>query len=128
MNLLHWTNKLSRGMITEESRLRSVDQLTKFLASSISRRTFVKRLLAGGTRIGLSLFESLPAQAACTTCNYCTGQCGCNSDVTCCSPDGAKCYYQQCTISNCITPPGTYPWIQVCNGCSATHGCGTCFW
>lgn len=111
------------------SELSALDRVTKAVAVAASRRRFLKQVLAGGAAIGFGLWEVRPANAACTTCNFCQAACGCEGDVRCCRPDGSACYYKWCSLgSGCVTPPGTQAWIQACNGCTPTHGCATCFW
>lgn len=114
----------------QNSELTSIDRMTKSIAISLSRRHFLKTLLASGTILGMSTFDIKSTEAFIgPECRTCKGGCGCDSDVRCCQPEDATiCYYKRCIKDNCTTPPGTKPWIQTCENLSPIHGCEICFW
>lgn len=83
--------------------LTAVDQMTKWVAVAVSRRTLLKRLaMAGAAALSLQVFHVLPAAAE--SCNRCESMCGdCSTaNAYCCSPNGIYCS----PPLNCSCPPG----------------------
>lgn len=106
----------------------ALDRLTKATAIAISRRNFLKGLLAStAASIGIQLFSILPVAAL--ECNTCLGPCAnCNSLISsCCSPNG-----QFCWTLNCVCPQGCGPCgvfraiIRACNDGSVGNSCPLC--
>ena len=106
-----------------------IDHFTKTFAVALSRRSFLKQILVGGTIVGFRLFDVQLAAAA--SCNYCASSCHCSVSVTCCSPNGLYCYFKSCSLgSGCVDSPPlarVYAYINACDDGTKSHGCGTCF-
>lgn len=114
-----------------------IDKVTKSVAISISRRGFLKYALTIGTiGLGIRLFEPKTASAALTVCPSnpvgtpycdCTGNCGCNQELTCCSRNGRYCYYLKCTCTNyCWLCGSSTPHMTVWDDGRVYRDCPSC--
>lgn len=108
----------------QEMKLNMVDQLTKSAAIGLSRRTFMKTLVAGTAALGMRLMGFKTVLAS--HCRTCFGPCGmCSSTVHCCSPDGSFCVNLTC---NCCCGCSCTPFLAtatVCNDQSWSSSCPT---
>lgn len=107
-------------------RFASLDRFTKNAAISMSRRGFLRRIVAfGAAAAGSALLEVRVVFA--DHCNQCNGSCACTSEISqCCSPNGLYCYYKKCVRQYC--PPGgpLRAYIIACNDNTVGHGCENC--
>lgn len=115
-----------------ETKLSTLDHLTKVTAVAISRRTFGKRVFAATAAIlGINLLDVQRASAA--ACNYCYSDCrSCTHGITnCCSPNGVYCADFSCNCGPCNCCRGAWccsfrAVLQVCDDGYIGRDCPWC--
>lgn len=114
----------------QDLEVNTIDRFTKAAAIGLSRRKFMKVVIASVATLGVRLlgFQTPPVYATnhCRTCSSVEICTNCQAAVRCCSPDNSFCVNLTCTCCcgcNCVLFRAE---ATVCNNQSYTTSCPHC--